>query len=152
MHWRGALTRCGLMMISPEEEQLPHWRDISSNRNGGSPKTQREIAKAAGFAHPNALSMMKTGETKVPISRIPALAAALDVDTKRFLWIAMQEYHPEIRVTLEEFVNPCMSPIEEEIIAAYHFALADQDIPWTDELKRALISVFELAADKSETF
>jgi len=35
-----------------------------------SDKTQREIAKAAGFAHANALSMMKTGETKVPISRI----------------------------------------------------------------------------------
>lgn len=59
-----------------------------------SDKTQREIAKAAGFDHPNALSMMKTGEPKVPISRIPALSAVLEVDTRRFLQIAPREYHP----------------------------------------------------------
>ncbi|GGC10561.1 hypothetical protein GCM10011363_29060 [Marivita lacus] len=37
-------------------------------------KTQKEIARDAGLAHPNVLSMMKTGECKVPIARIPALA------------------------------------------------------------------------------
>lgn len=116
-----------------------------------SPKTQREIAEAAGFAHPNALSMMKTGECKVPISRIPALSAALKVDTKRFLQIAMREYHPEIWMTLDEFMRPSLSPIEEDILETYHLALIDYDIPWTDELKHALTSVFELAADKSET-
>jgi len=48
-------------------------------------------------------------------------------------------------------MNPCMSAIEEEILAAYHLALADCDVPWTDELKQALISIFELAADQSAT-
>jgi transcriptional regulator with XRE-family HTH domain len=101
--------------ISPTTNFL---RDAIEN----SPKTQREIAQAAGFAHPNALSMMKTGETKVPISRIPALAAALKVDTKRFLQIAMREYHPEIWMTLEEFTLPSLSPIEEGILETYHIA------------------------------
>ena len=115
-----------------------------------SPKTQREIAKAAGFAHPNALSMMKTGETKVPISRIPALSAVLEVDTRRFLQIALREYHPEIWMTLDEFMRPNLSQMEEDILETYHLALVDYDIPWTDQLKRTLTAVFELAADKAE--
>ena len=44
-------------------------------------KTQRELARAAGLPHANVLSMMKTGECKVPISRIPKLSAALGIDT-----------------------------------------------------------------------
>jgi transcriptional regulator with XRE-family HTH domain len=134
------------MSTTPTSLTTVFLRDAIQN----SPKTQREIAQAAGFAHPNALSMMKTGETKVPISRIPALAAALDVDTKRFLQIAMREYHPEIWMTLDEFMSSNLSPMEEDILETYHLALVDYDIPWTDELKRALTAVFELAADKSE--
>lgn len=131
------------MSTSPTTNFL---RDAIEN----SPKTQREIARDAGFAHPNALSMMKTWETKVPINRTPALAAALKVDTKRFLQIAMREYHPEIWMTLQEFTLPSLSPIEEGILETYHIALIDYDIPWTDKLKRALTAVFELAADRSE--
>jgi transcriptional regulator with XRE-family HTH domain len=109
-----------------------------------------EIAKAAGFDHPKALSMIKTGEPKVPISRIPALSAVLEVDTRRFLQIAPREYHPEIWMTLDEFMRPNLSQMEEDILETDHLALVDYDIPWTDELKRALTSVFEFAADRSE--
>ncbi|WP_248411263.1 helix-turn-helix transcriptional regulator, partial [Aliiroseovarius sp. S2029] len=39
--------------------------------------TQREIADRVGFNHPNVLSMMKQGVTRVPLQRIPALAQTL---------------------------------------------------------------------------
>ncbi len=136
------------MSTTPTSLTTVFLRDAIQN----SPKTQREIAKAAGFAHPNALSMMKTGETKVPINRIPALSAVLDVDTRRFLQVALREYHPEIWMTLDEFMRPDLSQMEEDILETYHLALVDYDIHWTDELKRALFSVFELAADRSEDF
>ncbi|NDR55838.1 helix-turn-helix transcriptional regulator [Pseudoruegeria sp. M32A2M] len=68
--------------------------------------TQREIAQRAGFPKPNVLSMMKTGETKVPIERIPALAEACDVDPIDFARIAMLEYHPEIWGTLNLVFDP----------------------------------------------
>lgn len=58
--------------------------------------TQREIAQQAGLPKPNVLSMMKTGETKVPLNRIPALAKACSVEAASFIRIAMTEYHPEI--------------------------------------------------------
>jgi transcriptional regulator with XRE-family HTH domain len=58
--------------------------------------TQREVARRAGFAKPNVISMMKHGGTKIPIARIPDLARALDVDPREFLATAMEEYQPEI--------------------------------------------------------
>jgi transcriptional regulator with XRE-family HTH domain len=77
-----------------------------------SPKTQREIARDAGFANANALSMMKTGECKVPISRIPALAEALEIDAGLFLKTALREYHSEIWMTIEEYMRPKIGPVE----------------------------------------
>ena len=61
-----------------------------------STKTQDEIAKEAGFHSPNTISMIKTGRTKLPIARIPALAKALDSDPRELLALALQTYEPEL--------------------------------------------------------
>lgn len=43
-------------------------------------KTQAEIASEAGFANFNMMSMIKSGATRLPIDRVPALADALKID------------------------------------------------------------------------
>lgn len=58
-------------------------------------KTQREIAAKVGYANPNVISMMKQGQTKVPIEKIPALAAATGTAPGPFLALALKEYMPE---------------------------------------------------------
>jgi len=113
-------------------------------------KTQREIARDAGFPHPNMLSMMKTGESKVPISRIPALAAALGTDVRAFLEIAMHEYHPEIWHTLREHYAPLLSEPERQLVELYQLASLGTEIPWSGELEEALHGVFLLAAQDPE--
>jgi hypothetical protein len=40
-------------------------------------KSQIEIATEAGFVHPNMMSLIKSGASKVPLDRVPALARAL---------------------------------------------------------------------------
>lgn len=37
-------------------------------------KSQREIALEAGFEHPNVISMMGSGDMKIPLERVPVLA------------------------------------------------------------------------------
>ncbi|WP_439524872.1 helix-turn-helix domain-containing protein [Marivita sp.] len=113
-----------------------------------SPKTQKEIARDAGFVNANALSMMKTGETKVPISRIPALAEALDIEAGLFLKTALREYHPEIWMTIEELMRPKLHEVHEEIFYAYECACMDGPIPWSQGLGEALGGVFYLACQK----
>lgn len=74
---------------------------------GKSLKTQREISKAVGFERPNVISMIKTGEMKMPIDRIPAFAEACGVDPVQLIKTAMEEYHPETwHVLVEAFEAP----------------------------------------------
>lgn len=54
-------------------------------------KTQAEIAHAAGFITANSLAMIKRGSTKLPIDRVPALAAALEVDAAYLLRLTLAQ-------------------------------------------------------------
>lgn len=56
-----------------------------------SAKSQAEIASEAGFVNVNMLSIIKTGGTRLPIDRVPALAKALDVDPRRLLQLAVEQ-------------------------------------------------------------
>jgi len=67
-----------------------------------SDKTQKEIAAEVGFPKANVLTMMKQGITKVPISRVPALARALEVEPAELMKIVLKEYQPEILEAIEE--------------------------------------------------
>lgn len=71
-------------------------------------KSQREIAKEVGFPKPNIISMLKKGEMKLPLDRIPDLAKACHVDPTFVFRLAMEEYHPAI---WEVLVNTIGMPL-----------------------------------------
>ena len=54
-------------------------------------KSQVQIASEAGFVNANVLSMLKSGKTKLPLDRVPALAAALDCDPSRLFRMAVEQ-------------------------------------------------------------
>ena len=54
-------------------------------------KSQAQIASEAGFVNANVLSMLKSGKTKLPLDRVPALAAALDCDPSRLFRMAVEQ-------------------------------------------------------------
>lgn len=102
-------------------------------------KAQSEIAREAGFAKPNVLSMMKQGQTKVPIDRIPALAEACHVDPVHFLKLALQEYQPEIYDVLRETVGEPLTRNETELVIAYRLVCQDEEIEMEPQVTRAII-------------
>lgn len=110
-----------------------------------SPKTQREIAREIGLPNANALSMMKSGECKVPISRIPALSKALNVDCELFLKIALCEYHPEIWMVIEDLIRHRFTEFEQELLGTYAFHCDGYDLQWNEPLQIALNGVFKMA-------
>ncbi|MBB5221652.1 hypothetical protein HNP73_001588 [Amaricoccus macauensis] len=63
-------------------------------------RTQREIAEEIGYQKSNIISMMRAGQTKVPIEKIPPMAKALGVDPVLFVRIALQEYLPTVWETM----------------------------------------------------
>lgn len=54
-------------------------------------KSQVEIASEAGFTSTNMLSMIKSGKTKLPLDRVPALAIALECDPTRLFQLAIAQ-------------------------------------------------------------
>jgi hypothetical protein len=54
-------------------------------------KSQLEIATEAGFINANVLSMIKSGTSKLPLDRVPALARALGCDPKRLFIMAVEQ-------------------------------------------------------------
>lgn len=110
-----------------------------------SPLTQAEIAKRAGFPKPNVLSMMKTGLTKVPLARIPALATILEIDRTAFLECALEEYHPEVHEVLCEVLGLPLTPDEEELVSIYRIACLDHYLPLEGPLRDILENLFKVA-------
>jgi hypothetical protein len=85
-----------------------------------STKTQKEIARDAGFSRPNILSMLKTGETKMPVARVPAPSRALNVPAAELLRLCLSEYEPEILKVIDEVLpGSLLDKRELELIRAF---------------------------------
>jgi hypothetical protein len=111
--------------------------------------TQREIADRAGFRHANIISMMKTGETRVPLERI--LARALDIDERHFLIIAIQEYHPGVHEVLVDVLGLPLSDAELGILTMYRMASLRGDIELAGPFNDALKALLDLAGKAAKT-
>ncbi len=104
---------------------------------------QREIAREAGFAKANVLSMMKHGEMKVPIDRIPALSRALGIDPARFIRFALAEYEPEIWLVLVKHFGGPLSDSEWELVKLYRREARDEEFIITPGMKTDIRFTFE---------
>ena len=105
-------------------------------------KNQREIAIEAGFPKPNVVSMIKKGEMKIPLDRIPDLAKACHVDPVYLFRLAMEEYHAEIWEVLVNTIGMPLTANEWEVVGAYRIASVDEEIPITYEKFVSLVEVF----------
>lgn len=54
-------------------------------------KSQAQIAAEAGFKHPSVIAMLKNGAVKLPLDRVPALAASLDCDPRLLFRLALEQ-------------------------------------------------------------
>ena len=61
----------------PINPTIPQFLAFHIRRSG---LTQREVARACGFLRPNIVSMIQSGETRLPLERLGAMARVLDVD------------------------------------------------------------------------
>ena len=86
-------------------------------------KKQREIAAEAGFVNVNMLSMLKSGASKLPLDRVPALARALDTDPRLLF-----------RLALEQSGNETMRHAVEEIFGTI---VTRNEVAWLEEIREA---------------
>ena len=107
--------------------------------------TQSEIAQRAGFKHPNVITMMKQGLTRVPLQRIPALAQTLGMNQSEFLLLAIEEYHSGVYEILTEVLGLPFSEAEQGLVVLFRLSHLKSDVELDGPLKKAIEGVLELA-------
>ena len=68
--------------------------------------SNEDLCTALGFERQIALTLVKTGSMKMPLNKIPALAAALKLDPVELLKTAMSETSPDLLQVIDEVLNP----------------------------------------------
>lgn len=79
--------------------------------------TQREIADAVGFKNQNMITMIKQGDAKLPLDRVPAMAGALGVDPLMLFNLALEQFYTADAIKdLQGILPPALSAPEKELI------------------------------------
>lgn len=79
--------------------------------------TQRQIADAVGFKNQNMITMIKQGDAKLPIDRVPAMARTLGIDPLHLFNMALEQFYtPDAIKDLQGILPPALSPPERELI------------------------------------
>ena len=86
-------------------------------------KTQAKIAEEAGFSRANMLSMIRTGATRLPLDRVPALAAALECDPTRLFMLALQQRGGDTT--------------EAAIWSIFGTLVSENEVAWLEEIRSA---------------
>ena len=86
-------------------------------------KTQKEVAREAGFLNANMLSLLKSGANKVPLDRVPALAKALEADPAYLM-----------RLSLEQSVGVTAA---NAIVEVFGTPVSENERGWLEEIRDA---------------
>lgn len=106
-------------------------------------KTQQDVAIEAGFPNPNMLSMIKTGVTRLPLDRVPALAAALDVDAARLFQLALGQWVGSAAArTFEAIFRVAVTRHEADWIQEIRDASGNSDPAVTTRTRAAIRALF----------
>lgn len=99
--------------------------------------TQRDVAAAIGYDKPNILVMIKRGDTKLPVNKVPALAKAIGVDPLHLMRLTLNEYMPEVHDAILSVAGPIVSENEMKLIKMWRLATleTDPEISITEDIR-----------------
>ena len=68
--------------------------------------SDQELSEAVGFERTIALTLIKQGTMRLPLTKVPAFAAALELDPVELMRAVLQESDPALGKVIEEVFNP----------------------------------------------
>jgi hypothetical protein len=106
-------------------------------------RTQTQIASLAGFTSPPMLAMIKSGASKCPIDRVPALAEALETDPRHLLRLALlQAWGDTAARVIDEIVGTVVSRNEEAWLRELRDVTDNSDPALTARLRALFRALF----------
>ncbi|WP_276122594.1 helix-turn-helix domain-containing protein [Pararhizobium qamdonense] len=100
-------------------------------------KSHREIAQAAGWSQSNMITMIKKGDAKLPLDRVPGLARAIGVDPMFLFRLALEQHMPDDKESARMLEFIC-TPNEVEILGAIREATNNGDPKISDAQRVAI--------------
>lgn len=107
-----------------------------------SEKSQKEIAEAIGYDKPNMLSMVKRGDTRLPIDKVIPLAKALGVDPAGLLVLTLGQYYPDEESELASLFATATTRNERVILQKIRNVTNGSDPEMTPTIERKLEETF----------
>ena len=136
-------------MTKPQEDQSLVSIIVSAAIDRLAPrKTQKELAREMGFLKPGMLSMIKTGATRIPFTKLPNVAAALGIDPALLIRTHLCETWPEFEDIVHEVFGGVLTETEREWIE--FFEGMGMLAPPADPDKREKLQKILLAHDWEE--
>lgn len=105
-------------------------------------KTQRTIAAETGFASVNMLAMIKAGNSRLPLDRVPALAKALEVDGARLFLMAVEQQDNALAIVLRDIFRTAVSRNEADWLEEIRSASGYTDPNLTARAQKAIRGIF----------
>jgi transcriptional regulator with XRE-family HTH domain len=81
-------------------------------------KSRKAIADEAGLGKPNMISMLKNGETKLPLARLGSFAKAVHTDPAQLLNLCLAEYYPNIWSAIKDHLESSATADELRLVRA----------------------------------
>ena len=85
-------------------------------------KTRKEIANEAGLGKPNMISMLKNGETKLPLAKLGSFAKAVNTDPAHLLKLCLREYYPDVWDAIRSHLEAAVTSDELRMVRALRSA------------------------------
>lgn len=106
-------------------------------------KNQRAIAMELGYSRSSTMvSMIRTGQARVPLDKVTPLAKALGVDPIELFKMALEQYWPENGPSMEDVLGEEISANEREILAYIREVSGGTDPALTPRTKEGLKATF----------
>ena len=80
--------------------------------------SDEELAKLIGYEKGVVVAMMKTGAMRLPLTKVPALAAAFDIEPAELLVTVIRETGPDLMKLIEQVWPRDLTPEEGRLIQA----------------------------------
>lgn len=79
-------------------------------------KSQTQVSIETGYEKPNIISLLKTGNTRMPYSRIKPFCRSTGGDVETLFMACLEEYHPDILEVITEIKGTAVSQFDREAL------------------------------------
>lgn len=91
--------------------------------------SDQELCEAVGFERTIIMSLIKQGTMRLPLTKVPALAAALEIDPAELFRSALRESDPALSQVIEQVFNPLhLTATEVNLIQHLRELYGDQKV------------------------